>query len=68
MLDALGDPEHRALVGWIVSAAGVVLGGLGGLVGVIAWFENQNRKDHRDLGGRIDKLYQLLLERLPPKA
>lgn len=92
MLDVLNDPAHAALVGWIVSVA-VSIALL--IVGLIGWMEIQNRKDHRDLGHRIDKLnnradqvntdlghridklnetlaariddlYKLLLERLPP--
>ena len=53
MLDVLNDPAHAALVGWIVSVA-VSTALL--IVGLIGWMEVRNRKDHRDLGHRIDKL------------
>lgn len=53
MLEALNDPEHAALVGWIVSAALAVIGLICGLIG---WMEIRNSQEHRDLGHRIDKV------------
>ena len=52
MLEVLSDPEHAALVGWIVSTALAVIGLIGGLIG---WTEIRNSREHRDLGHRIDK-------------
>ncbi len=52
MLEVLSDPEHAALVGWLVSTALVVIGLIGGLLG---WMEIRNSREHRDLGHRIDK-------------
>ena len=74
MLEVLQDPDHAALVGWIAMAALTIMGSLG-------WIEIRNERAHRGLErridniadrvdslvGRTDSLYQVLLERLPPK-
>ena len=59
MLEALNDPEHAALVGWIISAALAV-------IVLIGWMEIRNSREHRDLGHRIDKANDRIDNSIPP--
>ena len=57
-------------MGWMDAALSTtVLTGAGVLLGVwriLATYEARNDRAHAALTARIDRLYELLLERLPP--
>ena len=51
-----------ALITTVLTGAGVLLG----VWRILATYEARNDRAHAALTARIDRLYELLLERLPP--